>query len=120
MPDLLQTVARFLPLTYLCDALRQVMVGGAAFAPLAVCVAILAGWPVVCFGIRPASSAGNDAVARRGYQRSWWTIASSGRRPPGRSGARERRGIGRIAERHDVLAVVVVRVPEEPRTRSCS
>jgi ABC-2 type transport system permease protein len=50
MPDFLQVVARFLPLTYLSDALRQVMVGGTAYAPLAVCVAILAGWTVVCFG----------------------------------------------------------------------
>ena len=38
MPPALQTVARFLPLTYLSDALRQVMVGGAAYAPLWVCV----------------------------------------------------------------------------------
>lgn len=50
MPDVLQTVARFLPLTYLSDALRQVMVGGAAFAPLGVCVGILVVWTVVCFG----------------------------------------------------------------------
>jgi ABC-2 type transport system permease protein len=50
MPPVLQTVARFLPLTYLSDALRQVMVGGAAYAPLGVCVAVLAGWTVVCFG----------------------------------------------------------------------
>ncbi|MEO8229923.1 MAG: ABC transporter permease [Chloroflexota bacterium] len=50
MPDVLQTVARFLPLTYLSDALRQVMVGGSAYAPLVVCVAILVGWTVVCFG----------------------------------------------------------------------
>ncbi|HEX7473896.1 MAG TPA: ABC transporter permease [Candidatus Limnocylindrales bacterium] len=51
MPSALQGVARFLPLTYLSDAMRQVMVNGAAFAPLAVCVAVLAGWAVVCFGI---------------------------------------------------------------------
>jgi ABC-2 type transport system permease protein len=50
MPDVLQSVARFLPLTYLSDALRQVMVGGAAYAPLGVCVAILAVWTVACFG----------------------------------------------------------------------
>ena len=50
MPPALQTVARFLPLTYLSDALRQVMVGGAAFAPLGVCIAVLDGWTVVCFG----------------------------------------------------------------------
>jgi ABC-2 type transport system permease protein len=51
MPDVLKAVARVIPLTYLSDALRQVMVGGAAFAPLWVCFAVLAGWLVVCFGI---------------------------------------------------------------------
>jgi ABC-2 type transport system permease protein len=51
MPDALQAVARVIPLTYLSDALRQVMVGGAAFAPLWVCAAVLAGWLVVCFAI---------------------------------------------------------------------
>ena len=50
MPEGLQTIARFLPLTYLSDALRQVMVGGAAYAPLGVCIAVLAGWTVACFG----------------------------------------------------------------------
>jgi len=51
MPAPLQTVARLIPLTYLSDALRQVMVGGAAFAPLYVCAAVLLGWLVVCFAI---------------------------------------------------------------------
>jgi ABC-2 type transport system permease protein len=51
MPQFLQVVARIIPLTYLADALRQVMVGGAAFAPLWVCAAVLLGWVVVCFGI---------------------------------------------------------------------
>ena len=51
MPDVLQGIARIIPLTYLSDALRQVMVGGAAFAPLYVCAAVLLGWLVVCFGI---------------------------------------------------------------------
>jgi ABC-2 type transport system permease protein len=51
MPDVLQGIARVIPLTYLSDALRQVMVGGAAFAPLGVCAAVLVGWLVVCFGI---------------------------------------------------------------------
>ena len=51
MPDFLQVIARAIPLTYLSDALRQVMVGGAAFAPLWSCFAILAGWLIVCFGI---------------------------------------------------------------------
>lgn len=47
MPDWLQPVAAFLPLTYLADALRQTMVGGAAYAPLHLDVLILAGWLVV-------------------------------------------------------------------------
>ena len=51
MPDVLQGIARVIPLTYLSDALRQVMVSGAAFAPLWLCAAVLVGWLVVCFGI---------------------------------------------------------------------
>ncbi|HEY8437481.1 MAG TPA: ABC transporter permease [Candidatus Limnocylindrales bacterium] len=51
MPDALKTVARALPLTYLGDGLRQVMVDGTPFAPLWVCFAFLAVWLVVCFGI---------------------------------------------------------------------
>jgi len=51
MPQFLQTIARLIPLTYLADALRQVMVGGAAFAPLYVCAAVLVAWLVACFFI---------------------------------------------------------------------
>jgi ABC-2 type transport system permease protein len=51
MPDFLQGIARLIPLTYLGDALRQLMVGGAAFAPLWVCAGVLAAWLVACFGI---------------------------------------------------------------------
>ena len=51
MPHVLQGIARVIPLTYLSDALRQVMVGGAAFAPLWLCAAVLVGWLVVCFGV---------------------------------------------------------------------
>ena len=51
MPPFLQSIARLIPLTYLADALRQVMVGGVAFATLGVCAAVLLGWLVVCFGI---------------------------------------------------------------------
>jgi ABC-2 type transport system permease protein len=51
MPDALKTVARVLPLTYLGDALRQVMVDGTPFSPLWVCFAVLIAWLVVCFGI---------------------------------------------------------------------
>jgi ABC-2 type transport system permease protein len=48
MPDFLQGVARLMPLTYLGDALRQVMVGGVPFAPLPVDMAVLGGWLVAC------------------------------------------------------------------------
>ncbi len=51
MPDALKTIARVLPLTYLGDGLRQVMVDGTPFAPLWLCFAFLAVWLVVCFGI---------------------------------------------------------------------
>lgn len=51
MPEALRTVARAMPLTYLSDALRQVMVNGVPFSPLWVCIAVLVGWLVVCFGI---------------------------------------------------------------------
>jgi ABC-2 type transport system permease protein len=54
MPDVLKGIARVIPLTYLSDALRQVMVGGAPFAPLWVCGAVLVGWLVICFGIAAA------------------------------------------------------------------
>jgi ABC-2 type transport system permease protein len=51
MGPLLQSVAKLLPLTYLGDALRQVMVDGTPFAPLYVCVLVLFGWLVACFVI---------------------------------------------------------------------
>jgi ABC-2 type transport system permease protein len=51
MPDYLKTVARVMPLTYLSDALRQVMVDGTPFAPLWVCFAALAGFLAVCLAI---------------------------------------------------------------------
>jgi ABC-2 type transport system permease protein len=51
MPDWLRGVATFMPLTYLGDALRQTMVGGAPFAPLPIDALVLAGWLVVAFAI---------------------------------------------------------------------
>jgi ABC-2 type transport system permease protein len=38
-----------MPLTYLGDALRQTMVGGAAYVPLEVDVLVLGGWLAVSF-----------------------------------------------------------------------
>ncbi len=55
LPGFLQTVARFMPLTYLADALRQVMVNGTQVAPLGMDVAILTGWLVVCLTIAARS-----------------------------------------------------------------
>ena len=49
MPEWLRPVASVMPLTYLGDALRQVMVGGAAYAPLGIDVLVLCGWLVVSF-----------------------------------------------------------------------
>jgi ABC-2 type transport system permease protein len=49
MPQWLQPVAAFMPLTYLGDGLRQTMVGGAAFAPLWVDFLVLGVWLVVSF-----------------------------------------------------------------------
>jgi ABC-2 type transport system permease protein len=51
MPDYLKTIARVMPLTYLSDALRQVMVDGTPFSPLWVCFAALAGFLAVCLAI---------------------------------------------------------------------
>ncbi len=51
MPGWLQAVARLTPLTYLGDALRQVMVGGVPFAPLPVDIAVLGALTVVFFGV---------------------------------------------------------------------
>jgi ABC-2 type transport system permease protein len=49
MPGWLQPVAAAMPLTYLADALRQTMVGGAAYASLGVDAVVLGAWMVICF-----------------------------------------------------------------------
>ncbi len=48
MPKFLTPVVRAMPLTYLGDALRQIMVGMAPQYPLLLEVGILGGWLVVC------------------------------------------------------------------------
>ena len=51
-PDWLRPVIYFMPLTYLGDALRQVMVeGSSALFPLSVDAAVLTGWLVICLAI---------------------------------------------------------------------
>jgi len=49
MPGWLQPVAAAMPLTYLADALRQTMVGGAAYASLGIDALVLGAWMIVCF-----------------------------------------------------------------------
>ena len=44
LPEALRTVAAAMPLTYLGDALRQVMVQGTPWVPLGVDLAVLAAW----------------------------------------------------------------------------
>jgi ABC-2 type transport system permease protein len=51
LPEWLRNVATLMPLTYLGDALRQTMVGGAPFMPLPVDAAVLGGWLLVTLGI---------------------------------------------------------------------
>jgi len=51
LPGFLKTVGMAMPLTYLGDAFRQVMVNGTQVAPLGVDVAVLTGWLVVCLVI---------------------------------------------------------------------
>jgi len=48
MPDFLRPVVQAIPLTYLGDSLRQIMVGASAFHSHLVNVAVLGGWLVVC------------------------------------------------------------------------
>jgi ABC-2 type transport system permease protein len=48
MPAFMRPVVQMMPLTYLGDAFRQVMVGGTPLYPLAVDVAVLGGWLVLC------------------------------------------------------------------------
>lgn len=46
LPDVVRPVAVVLPLTYAGDALRQIMVGGTPYVPIAVAVAVLGAWLV--------------------------------------------------------------------------
>jgi ABC-2 type transport system permease protein len=46
-PPVVQAFSRLLPLTFLCDGLRQVMVGGAAVNPLWLDYAALGVWSVI-------------------------------------------------------------------------
>lgn len=48
LPTFLAPIVRALPLTYLGDALHQVMTGGTPAFPMWVNLAVLAGWTLVC------------------------------------------------------------------------
>jgi len=48
MPDFLQPVVRVIPLTYLGDSLRQIMVDASALHSHLVNICVLAGWLVAC------------------------------------------------------------------------
>ena len=50
-PEAIQPLIQALPLTQLNDALREIMLEGAPFGSVAVRVAILAGWGLVCFAL---------------------------------------------------------------------
>ncbi len=48
MPGFLKPIITAMPLTYLGDALRQVMVGASALHPLSLDIAVLGAWLLVC------------------------------------------------------------------------
>ena len=48
LPDFMRPIVAALPLTYLGDAFRQVMVDATPLYPLGIDIAVLAGWLVIC------------------------------------------------------------------------
>lgn len=48
MPDFMRPIIQIIPVTYLGDALRQVMVGATPLYPLSTDIAVLAAWLVAC------------------------------------------------------------------------
>jgi ABC-2 type transport system permease protein len=51
MPGFMRPVVNAIPLTYLGDALQQVMVGGTPLFPLGMDVAVLGGWLIACMAL---------------------------------------------------------------------
>lgn len=51
MPEFMRPIVDALPLTYLGDALRQVMVGASPLHPLGMDVIVLGAWLIVCTGL---------------------------------------------------------------------
>jgi ABC-2 type transport system permease protein len=51
MPGFIEPVVKVLPLTYLNDALRQIMVDGSPLHSMTTDIAVQIGWAVVCLGV---------------------------------------------------------------------
>lgn len=51
MPSFIDPVVKILPLTYLSDALRQIMVDGTPLHSMTTDVAVMTGWTVICLTI---------------------------------------------------------------------
>jgi ABC-2 type transport system permease protein len=48
LPGFLGTIVKIIPLTYLADAMRQVMINSTPDFPLTTDLAVVAAWAVVC------------------------------------------------------------------------
>ncbi len=48
LPDFLNWIVRIIPLTYLADAMRQMMINSTPSFPITTDLAVIAGWTVVC------------------------------------------------------------------------
>jgi ABC-2 type transport system permease protein len=51
MPDFIRPIIEILPLTYLADSFRQVMVEAAPFHPMMFNVIVMGAWLIICMGI---------------------------------------------------------------------
>ncbi|MBT4512979.1 MAG: ABC transporter permease [Chloroflexi bacterium] len=51
MPSFIEPVVKIMPLTYLGDALRQIMVDGSPLYPMTTDILVMAGWTLVCLVI---------------------------------------------------------------------
>lgn len=51
MPGFIEPVVKAMPLTYLNDALRQIMVDGSPLHSMTTDIAVMVGWVVVCLGV---------------------------------------------------------------------
>jgi ABC-2 type transport system permease protein len=51
MPPFIEPLVKILPLTYLNDALRQIMVAGTPLYSMTTDIAVLAAWAIVSLGV---------------------------------------------------------------------